>query len=103
LGTSAVPVVDRLEPPDRSRGRPVVAAGRADAEAALDVLDEPTPVVSVPAPEWQPSRDVPVQIVSQCCGEKHQDAQNVSRNSKPAFGERRQQHHHEQRHNKDSQ
>jgi len=62
LGTSAVPVVDRLEPPDRSRGRPVVAAGRADAEAALDVLDEPTPAVSVPAPEWQPSRDVPVDV-----------------------------------------
>ena len=61
-GTSAVPVVDRLEPPDRSRGRPVVAAGRADAEAALDVLDEPTPAVSVPAPEWQPSRDVPIDM-----------------------------------------
>ena len=59
-GTSAVPVVDRLETPDRSRGRPVVAAGRADAEVALDVLDEPTPAVPVPAPEWQPSRDVPV-------------------------------------------
>jgi hypothetical protein len=59
-GTSAVPVVDRLEPPDRSRGRAVVAARRADAEAALDVLDEPTPAVSVSAPEWQPSRDVPL-------------------------------------------
>jgi hypothetical protein len=54
-----VPVVDRLEAPDRSRGRPVVAAGRADAETKLDVLDEPTPAVSVPAPEGQPSRDVP--------------------------------------------
>jgi len=52
--------VDRLETPDRSRCRPVVAAGRADAEAALDVLDEPTPAVSVSAPEGQPSRDVPV-------------------------------------------
>ena len=61
-GTSAVSVVDRLEPPDRSRGRPVVAAGRADAEAALDVLDEPAPAVSIPAPEWQPSRDVPVDM-----------------------------------------
>jgi hypothetical protein len=54
--------VDRLEPPDRSRGPPVVAAARADAEAALDVLDEPTPAVSVPAPEWQPSRDVPIDM-----------------------------------------
>lgn len=62
-GTSAVPVVDRLETPDRSRGRPVVATGRADAEAALDVLDEPTPAVPVPASEWQPSRDVPVGIL----------------------------------------
>jgi hypothetical protein len=60
--TSAVPVVDRLETPDRSRGRPVVAAGRADAEAALDVLDELTPAVSVPATEWQPSCDVPVDM-----------------------------------------
>ena len=57
-----MPVVDRLETPDRSRGRPVVAAGRADAEAALDVLDEPTSAVSVPAPEWQPSRGVPVDM-----------------------------------------
>jgi hypothetical protein len=57
-----VPVVDRLEIPDRSGGRPVVAAGRADAKAALDVLDEPRPAVSVPAPEWQPSRDVPVDM-----------------------------------------
>ncbi len=24
------------------------------------MLDEPTPAVPVPAPEWQPSRDVPV-------------------------------------------
>jgi hypothetical protein len=62
LGTPAVPVVDRLEPPDRSRGRPVVAAGRADAEAALDVVDQPTPAVSVAAPEWQPSREVPVDM-----------------------------------------
>jgi hypothetical protein len=57
-----VPVVDRLEPSDRSRGGPVVAAGRADAEVALDVLDEPTPAVSVAAPEWQLSRDVPVDM-----------------------------------------